>query len=59
MKYKFNLKIQLIYGVTGFILSLLIIYLFIKSFDWLSAGIIGLFEFIISGFYTRMHKKKS
>ena len=58
MKYQFNLKLQLIYGVIGFILSLIIIYLFLGNFDWLTSGIIGLFEFIIAGFYTQMSKKK-
>lgn len=57
MRYKFNLKIQLIYGLISFIAALLIVYLFIKSFDWLTAGIVGMFEFIVSGFYTRMNKK--
>jgi 1,4-dihydroxy-2-naphthoate octaprenyltransferase len=59
MKYKFNLKIQLIYAVVTFAVSFLILYLFTKEFDWITPSIIGVFEFIIAGFYTQMHKKKA
>ena len=59
MKYRFDIKIQLIYGLAGFILSFLIIYFFVGKFDWLASTIIGLFEFALSGFYTQMKKKKS
>jgi 1,4-dihydroxy-2-naphthoate octaprenyltransferase len=56
MKYKFNLKIQLVYGIISFALSLLIIYAFTKQLDWITAGLIGIFEFFFAGFYTTGRK---
>jgi hypothetical protein len=58
MKYKFNLKIQSIYAVISFALSLLILYALTKKLDWVTAGIIGIFEFFFAGFYTTPHRKK-
>jgi hypothetical protein len=59
MKYKFNFAIQLIYGIIAFAVSFLILYLLTREMDWITPSIIGVFEFIISGFYTQMHKKKT
>jgi hypothetical protein len=58
MKYEFNLKIQLIYAVISFAISFLVLYLFTKEINWITPIIIGVFEFILAGFYTQMHKKK-
>jgi hypothetical protein len=52
MKYKFNLKIQSIYGLIGFVSSLIILYLFTKQIDWITSLIIGIANFITAGFYT-------
>lgn len=56
MKYKFSFFFQLSYGVVSFAMALLIVYLFTKQLNWIAAGIIGVSEFIISGFYTRFKK---
>jgi len=58
MKYKFNFVFQFFYGIFGFLLALVIIYLFTKEWDWIASVIIGVSEFIISGFYTRIEKVK-
>lgn len=52
LKYKFNLKVQLAYGIFAFLLSLGILYLFLKQLDWITASIVGIANFIISGYYT-------
>ncbi len=56
LKYHFNFLFQLIYGVIGFGTALLVIYLITKEVNWISSGIIGVSEFIIAGFYTRLKK---
>jgi len=59
MKYRFNLKIQLIYAVATFAISFLILYLFTKEINWITPSIIGVFEFILAGFlYTQKPNKK-
>jgi hypothetical protein len=52
MKYKFNLKIQILYGIFGFAIALGIIYLATRNLDWIGSSVVGLINFIISGFYT-------
>jgi len=56
LKYHFNFLFQLVYGVVGFGAALLVIYLINKDLSWISAGIIGVSEFVISGFYTKLKK---
>lgn len=56
MKYRFNLIFQLFYGIIGFGIAMLIIYLFTKQINWIASGIIGISEFILSGFYTQFNK---
>ena len=57
MKYKFDLKIQLLYGIFGFLFVLVIVYLLTKDIDWFSSIAIGLFNFAVSGFYVNNYKR--
>jgi hypothetical protein len=52
MKYNFNLKLQAVYGITGFIMTLGLLYLFTHKLDWFTSSIIGVTNFAISGFYS-------
>lgn len=58
MKYKFDLKIQSVYGLVGFISSGVILYLFTKQVDWVTPLLVGIANFIIAGFYTSIKCKK-
>ena len=58
MKYCFDLKTQLIYGVLGFILAVVIIYFLLGRVDWINAVIVGVANFFIAGFYKDLSKKK-
>ena len=57
MKYKFDLKIQAMYGIFGFLTVLIVLYLFTKQLDFFSSIIIGIANFAISGFYTQNYKR--
>lgn len=57
MKYCFNLKFQLKYGILTFLLALAIIYIFTKKIDWITPLIVGVFEFAISGYFTKLKCK--
>ena len=52
MKYQFNLKMQLAYGIITAILALFIVYLFTKRIDWITTAIVGIANFFISGYYN-------
>jgi hypothetical protein len=52
MKYHFNLKLQVIYGVVGFGMALGLLYLFLGMLDWTGSAIVGAVNFAISGFYA-------
>ena len=56
MKYKSNLKFQLMFAIIGFFVSLMIFYVFTKQIDWITAGIIGIVNFIAAGFYNLRKK---
>jgi hypothetical protein len=56
MKYHFSFLFQLIYGIVGFATALLVIYFITREWNWITSGIIGISEFFISGFYTRLKK---
>jgi hypothetical protein len=53
MKYCFDFKTQMIYGIVAFIFALIIIYLLTKEVNWIVSIITGVFNFIISGYYTK------
>jgi|GEM_PF-3635251 len=50
--YKFNLKLQLVYGIVGLLTSLLVLFLILGKIEWITALFIGLASFLVSGFYT-------
>lgn len=50
--YKFNLKLQLVYGIVGLLTSLLVLFLILGKIEWITALFIGLTSFLVSGFYT-------
>ncbi len=52
LQYKFDLKIQLAYGVLGFVLSLAILFLFLNKVMWIPALIGGIGNFLVAGYYT-------
>lgn len=52
MKYKFNLKIQSMYGLLGFFSALFVIYIVTKKLDWITPISIFIINFVIGGFYT-------
>lgn len=56
LKYHFSFLFQFIYGIIGFGAALLVLYLMTKELNWISSGIIGISEFVIAGFYTRLKK---
>ncbi len=57
MGYKFDFKTQAIYGLMGFFLTFLLILIFIRQVNLVASFIVGIFNFIISGFYTDMNVK--
>ncbi len=48
--YTFNLKLQAIYGIMGFLMTLIILYLFTGEIRWIPAVAIGIANLLISGF---------
>ena len=52
MSYKLNLKTQLIYGVSAFLITFALVYLILKQTDFIASAITGIINFIISGYYT-------
>ncbi len=52
MKYKFNLKIQIVFGIISFLSALGILYLFTGKLDFLTSTIIGIMNFVVAGFYN-------
>ena len=58
MKYCFNLKLQVMYGIVTFLVALSILYIFTKKLDFLTSVTIGLVEFIASGYFTINKCKK-
>ncbi|MDD1673935.1 MAG: hypothetical protein LUP99_05960 [Methanomicrobiales archaeon] len=56
LHYKFNLKIQAAYGIFGFLVSLVILFLTISEVRVLAALAIGISNFLISGFYTDYYR---
>lgn len=53
--YKFNLKIQLVYGVIGFLTSLAVLFLVLNEVRRIPAIVVGIGNFLVSGFYTDYH----
>jgi len=53
IKYKINLKIGILFGIVGFILTLLFWYLTTGTFDWRFPAVIG-FGFFSGGFLGSM-----
>ena len=51
LRYKFDLKIQAVYGLIGFVLAAAITYLF-GGVDLLVAAVVGIGNFISFGLYT-------
>jgi hypothetical protein len=51
MKYKFDLKMQLLYGAFTAISALAVLYLFNVSSAPITASIIGIINFAVAGFY--------
>ena len=56
MKYKFDLRVQCIYGLSGLIFSFILIYLFTKQIDYITPLVVGAFNFGLAGFYTTLYK---
>ena len=52
-KYTFDIKKQLTYGIIGFVLPALIVYLFEGHWNWGIAIGVGLGNFIITGFIPK------
>ncbi len=57
MKYKFNLKVQALYGLVGFATALVILLLASGELNLVAAATVGACNFIVSGFYTQHAKK--
>jgi len=53
MRYRFDFKTQMMYGVLSFLLALVIVYLLTNEMNWIVSIIVGVFSFGVSGFYTR------
>jgi hypothetical protein len=58
MKYNFDFKMQAIYGIVTFLTSFAVVYMITKKIDWISPTIIGLINFIVSGYYKYEKCKK-
>jgi hypothetical protein len=58
MPYKLNLKMQAAYGLTSAVTALLVLYIVLSRLEWLTAAIVGVAQFLISGFFTEFYKKK-
>ncbi len=56
MTYNFSPKIQLVYGIFGFLLTLGILYILLNELNWIASIIVGIANFIISGFYNKINK---
>ena len=56
MKYRFDLKIQLIYGIIGFFMAFIILFLGTGEFNWIASFAIGIGNFAVAGFYTNFNK---
>ena len=56
MRYNFNFKIQLIYGIVTFALTLGLIYLLINQLEWVVSAITGIVNAIIYGFFPKKQK---
>lgn len=52
MHYKSDLKLQAVYGIFGFLLSLAILYVILGKMDWIPSLVAGAGNFLVSGFYT-------
>lgn len=52
MKYKFDPKMQLAYGITSFIASFVLLFLILGRWELLTAAFVGAGNFIVAGFYT-------
>ena len=52
LHYKFDPKIQAIYGIFGFLTTLAILFLILGRIELITALAIGIGNFLIAGFYT-------
>jgi len=52
LRYRFDLAVQAVYGIFGFLVSLAIMYLVLGEISMVSAVIIGIGNFLVAGFYT-------
>jgi hypothetical protein len=57
MRYRFNFMFQLIYGIVTFISCFAVLYLITKEVNWISPSILGITNFIISGFFNFKNEK--
>lgn len=53
MKYIFDAKNQTLYGIVGFLLALIILYFVANEVNLIVSVIIGICDFIVSGFYNK------
>jgi len=53
MKYNFNFKVQVVYGIVTFLLTLGLIYLFINNLEWIVAAVTGIVNAVLWGFYPK------
>jgi hypothetical protein len=53
MKYCFDFKMQLVYGIITFLSALAILYMFTGEINWIAYTVVGIITFIVSGFYTK------
>ena len=57
-RYKFDLKFQALYGLITAAASFALLFLILNRQEWLTAGIIGIGSFVVSGFYTDYYRKQ-
>jgi hypothetical protein len=48
---------QALSGILAFCITLFVLYIILKKVDWITASIIGVVNFIISGYYTQYKGK--
>ena len=56
MQYKFDPKIQTVYAITGFVLCLIVLYMILGEINWVAAVIVGIGNFLVSGYYTESYR---
>lgn len=56
--YKFDLKVQVLYGLIAAAASFAILYLILNRQEWVTSIIIGIGSFLVSGYYTDYCKKQ-